>query len=163
MLRISFMLMLALFSLAFVPLSVASSNQDKIDWILKAETAPFGVVFEVVEGEGDALNWAIPQIKKFASQLRKRYPDMGIAVVSHGSEQFALTKDKEKKFEQVHKLVKSLSQDEDIPVHVCGTHASWRNKSAKDFPNYVTVSPAGPTEIRNYEDMGYELVVLDKP
>ena len=161
MCRLSVVFIVSLLSLTFLPLSLASSNQTKIDWILKAETAPFGVVFEVVEGDGDALNWAIPQIKDFANQLRKRFPDIGIAVVSHGTEQFALTKDKKKKFNKVHKLVKSLSQDKDIPVHVCGTHASWFNKSAKDFPDYVTVSPAGPTEINNYEEMGYELIVLD--
>ena len=149
--------------LALLPLSVSSSNQKKIDWILKMETAPFGVVFEVVEGDGDALNWAIPQINKFADQLRKRFPDIGIAVVSHGKEQFALTKDKTKKFDKVHKVVKSLSLDKNIPVHICGTHASWFNKSAKDFPDYVTVSPAGPTEIENYEEMGYELIVMDEP
>jgi len=149
--------------LALLPLSASSSNQKKIDWILKMDTAPFGVIFEVVEGDGDALNWAIPQINKFSDQLRKRFPDIGIAVVSHGKEQFALTKDKAKKFSKVHKMVKSLSLDKNIPVHICGTHASWFNVKPEDFPDYVTVSPAGPTEIENYEQMGYELVVLDEP
>ena len=29
--------------------------------------------------------------------------------------------------------------------------------------NYVDVTPAGPTQIANYEDMGYEKIVMDKP
>ena len=56
--------------------------------------------------------------------------------------------------------MKSLVQDDSIPVHICGTHASWYNKTADDFPDYVDVTPAGPTEINNYEEMGYVLVVM---
>ena len=158
-------LVIVMISMLLIPITTLAlgSNQKKVDWILKMDTAPFGVIFEVVEGDGSALNWAIPQIKDFSAQLRKRFPDIGIAVVSHGREQFALTKDKAKKFSKVHNLVKSLSLNDDIPVHVCGTHASWFNKSATDFPDYIKVSPAAPTEIANYEEMGYELIVMDAP
>ena len=60
---------------------------------------------------------------------------------------------------EVHQTVQSLLA-EDVPVHVCGTHAAWKGKSADDFPDYVDVAPAGPTEIRNYQAMGYTLVRL---
>jgi intracellular sulfur oxidation DsrE/DsrF family protein len=147
----------------FLISQAVASNQEKIDWILKEKNPPFGVVFEIVEGNESDLQWAIAEVKKYSGQLRKRFPDIGIAVVSHGSEQFGLMKSEAKDLKEVHATVKSLVQDDSIPVHVCGTHASWYGKTADDFPEYVDVSPAGPTEIANYEDMGYEKIVLEEP
>ncbi len=144
-----------------LPLTLAqASNQDEINEILAKEQSPIGVVFEVVEGDGDALEWAIPAINHYVKQLRNRFPDIGLVVVSHGSEQFGLMTSKQKEKAEVHKTVQSLVAN-DVPVVVCGTHASWRGKKASDFPDYVEVAPAGPTEIRNYEDMGYVLIVLE--
>jgi len=139
-----------------------ASNQKQIEHILKMDSAPFGVIFEVVEGDEDALDWAIPKIKKYAKQLKKKFPDIGIAVVSHGTEQFGLLISNENDNKDMHKAVKSLVEDDSIPVHVCGTHASWFNKDEDDFPDFVDVSPAGPTEINNYESMGYVLVVMEE-
>lgn len=141
----------------------ANENQAKINALLKQDSAPFGVVFEIVERDGNALDWAIPQVKRYAEQLRNRFPHIGIAVVSHGKEEFALLKSNAGKHKAVHKAVQSLVKDDQIPVHVCGTHASWYGKKPEDFPDYIDVAPAGPTQIRDYEDMGYEKVVMEKP
>ena len=148
--------------LLLVPLiSLQASNLDEVNEILAMEQSPLGVVFEIVEGDGDALEWAIPTANHYVSLLRKRFPDIGLAVVSHGSEQFGLMKSNQEKKAEVHKTVLSLVAN-DVPVHVCGTHASWRGKEASDFPEYVDVAPAGPTEIKNYEEMGYIKIVLEK-
>ena len=138
-----------------------ATPQEDVNNILTLKQAPFGVVFEVVEGDDDALKWAMPAINKLVNQLRQRFPDIGLAVVTHGSEQFGLMTSEQKEMPEVHKTVQSLVAS-DVPVHVCGTHASWYGKNAKDFPDYVDVSPAGPTEIRNYEDMGYTLVRIEQ-
>jgi len=142
--------------------NAVSADQVQIDKILKTDNPPFGVVFEVIEGGSDELEWIFPRIQKHAANLRSRFPDIGIAVVSHGKEEFGLLKDSQKKHKNVHKIVKSLVKDSNIPVHVCGTHASWYDKKPEDFPDYINVSPAGPTEIQNYRDMGYQLVVIQK-
>ncbi len=155
-------LSILLINILLVSQAVAS-NQEKVDWILKEKNPPFGVVFEIVEGSKSDLKWAFTEVKKYSDQLRKRFPEIGIAVVSHGSEQFGLMKSEVKNLQEVHNTVKSLVQDDSIPVHVCGTHASWYGKDANDFPDYVAVSPAGPTEIANYEDMGYKKIVLEEP
>lgn len=137
------------------PVSVlADSAQEAVDSIVNGKQAPFGVVFEVVESDSKALQWAIPAISHYVKQLRERFPDLGIAVVSHGREEFGLMKARRNQLPAVHSAVQSLVAD-DVPVQVCGTHASWRGKTAEDFPDYVSVVPAGPAEIRNYEDMGY--------
>ena len=164
LIRITSLLLIILFATAFVPLSVsAMDDQKEVNYILKMETPPLGVVFEVVEGDVDALKWAVPQINKFAKQLRDKFPDIAIAVVTHGKEQFGLVNSEKEANKDLHKQVKSLVQNQDIPVHVCGTHASWYGKGEKDFPDYVDVTPAGPTQIANYEDMGYEKIVMDEP
>jgi intracellular sulfur oxidation DsrE/DsrF family protein len=155
---------LAVLTLCFFNLLPAfASNQEQVERIVNSQSPPFGVVFEIVEGSKTDLDWAIAEVKKYARQLRQRFPDIGIAVVSHGREEFALMKSEEKNYQQVHATVKSLVQDDAIPVHVCGTHASWYGKSEKDFPDYVDVTPAGPTQIANYVDMGYIKIVLQEP
>jgi intracellular sulfur oxidation DsrE/DsrF family protein len=140
-----------------------ASVEGEINLILKQTEAPSGVVFEIVEGDEASLEWAIPQVKKQAERLRKRFPGLDIAVVSHGKEQFALETSKQENYQSVHQSVKQLTTQEDIPVHVCGTHASWYGKTEGDFPDYVDVVPAGPVQIRQYEDLGFILVTLEKP
>jgi intracellular sulfur oxidation DsrE/DsrF family protein len=138
-----------------------ADNRKEIEEILIQESPPFGVVFEIVEGKGDALQWAIPAVKGYAKQLRQRFPAIGLAVVSHGNEQFGLMTTQQGKNAEVHDTVQSLSAD-DVPVHVCGTHASWKGKTEEDFPDYVDVAPSGPTQINNYEAMGYRIVKVSR-
>ncbi len=146
-------------SLFILVANTQANNQQEIEQLLAQKDAPFGIVFEIVEGSDDALQWAIPAVNKYIKQLRERFPTIGLAVVSHGSEQFGLMKDQQKENALMHTAVQSLVAS-DVPVHVCGTHASWRGKTADDFPDYVDVTPAGPTEIRNYEAMGYVLIEI---
>ena len=135
---------------------------DQIAHLLDAKTPPTGVVFEVVQRDGDALQWAIPQIRDYVTRLRARYPELALAVVTHGKEQFALQTRRQKEYGAVHQGVQALVGDQ-VQVHVCGTHAGWYGISAEDFPSYVDVAPAGPTQIRDYQELGYELVRLEAP
>jgi len=152
---------LFLSGLLLIGSAAQAGNQAAIEQLLAQDDAPFGVVFEIVERDENALQWAIPAINRYVRQLRKRFPDIGLAVVSHGREEFALMKSRRADNADVHQVVQSLVAD-DVPVHVCGTLASWRGKNADDFPDYIDVSPAGPTAIRNYEAMGYVLIELKK-
>ncbi len=120
------------------------------------------MVFEIIEDGDAALQWGIPTVNEYVKKLRKRFPDIGIAVVSHGKEQFGLMASREEEMPQLHAVVKSLVA-RDVLVHVCGTHALWQGQTAADFPDYVDVTPAGPTEIRNYEAMGYVLIEIERP
>ena len=141
--------------------NVCADNVSQIEHILKQEDPPFGVVFEILENEGDALKWVLPKINTYIVKLRKKFPEIDVAIVSHGSEQFGLMKTKQTENSITHQLVKSLSTKK-IKIEVCGTHASWRGVKAEDFPDYVEVVPAGPTAIRHYEEIGCELIVIRK-
>ena len=144
-------------------LSTFSWAGSAIEHLLSASTPPHGVVFEVVESDDDALEWAIPEIRNYVQRLRHRYPDIEIAVVAHGSEQFSLTRANAGIKAEIHKGVQSLVQDSSVPVHVCGTHAGWYGVTPEDFPEYVDVAPAGPAQIHQYEELGYELVRIQGP
>ncbi len=143
-------------------INVSAVSSDKsVAGILNANKAPEGVVFEILQGTS-GLTWAIPKIKKYVVALRKKWPKIKIAVVSHGNEQFALTTNNQPKFKQVHKDVKALTSDLDVPVHICQTYADMKGVSPEAFPKYVTVSGQGPQEIKNYQEFGYKLVIITK-
>lgn len=135
---------------------------DAVTYLLNSTEPPPGVVFEVAEGDGDALQWAIPMIRDHVARLKARHPGMEFAVVTHGKEQFALQQRYRKEYDEVHLGVQSLLGDQ-VPVHVCGTHAGWYGVSDEDFPAYVDVAPAGPTQIHLYEELGWDVVRLDAP
>jgi len=145
------------FMLGLLSLPAQATSQNDVEQILAMRTPPFGVVFEIAEGDEKALRWAIPAVNGYVKKLRRRFPNIGIAVVTHGNEQFALMSEERASNQAVHDGVAALVNS-DVPVHVCGTNASWRGKGTEDFPKYVDVTPAGPTEIRNYQAMGYQLV-----
>ena len=76
------------------------------------------------------------------------------------AEQFALMTGEAEARPDVHAGVQELVAEQNVPVHVCETHASWRDVNPEDFPDYVDVTPAGPVQIRMYQELGYELVVI---
>ena len=145
---------------AWIALAGSALAAETVETLLARAEAPFGVVFEIVEGDEDALERILPEARRAIERLRARCPETGFAVVSHGREEFALQTQYRDEYDEVHRAVQSLVA-EDVPVHVCETHAGWYGVSAADFPDYVDVAPTGPGQIRVYRDMGYELVVLD--
>jgi len=145
----------------FIPFALASTESD-VNFLLNAKNPPPGVVFEIVEGKRTDLQWAIPATQTYIRKLRAKNPAMKFAIVSHGSEQFGLLTSEQSKQVATHKKVRSLVQNDDVPLHVCGTHASWYDKNEKDFPEYVDVVPAGPAKIRDYQRKGYALIVINQ-
>jgi len=131
-----------------------------VEDILKEQQPPSGVVFEIVSGQANLLDTLLPRIKKDINRLRERFPELSIAIVTHGQEQFALTGKNSQNAKTTHNLVKQLVNENEIKVHVCETYASWRGISAEDFPDYIDVSPAGPAQINDYLELDYELITL---
>ncbi|MEW8549682.1 MAG: hypothetical protein AB2533_04420 [Candidatus Thiodiazotropha endolucinida] len=153
-----------LFSLILLlSLSSLSMADAQVDRLLEADEEPVGVVFEIIEDDDDALGWALPKIERLSAQLRKRFPELPIAVVSHGREQFGLLADEaEGLMAPIHDKARQL-RDDDIDLHVCGVHAGWDGYTPEDYPAYVDVSPSGPAQIRDYRNLGFVLIVLQGP
>jgi len=70
------------------------SKASQIEDILTLKEEPPGVVFELIESTHYAWTWAAPKIRSYVSQLREKFPNIDLAIVSHGREQFSLTKKK---------------------------------------------------------------------
>ena len=132
---------------------------DDIDALLQRSEAPHGIVFEIVDSDESALEELLPAVQNAIERVRARFPQTEFAVVSHGREEFALQTAYQGEYAQIHQQVQSLVA-EDVPVHVCETHASWYAVSADDFPEYVDVAPTGPGQIQLYLEMDYELIVI---
>ena len=137
--------------------ALASSS---VEDILARSEAPQGVVFEIVEGDENALQELLPVVREAIESIRQRFPQTEFAVVSHGREEFALQSRYREAQAEVHAQVRSLVDDQ-VPVHVCETHAGWYGVSAEDFPDYVDVAPSGPAQIAHYRELGYEVVIVD--
>jgi len=156
-----------IFFLSFILTSFIASNtlfasdaSQKIDNILQQQEAPSGIVFEIATGATNSLQWALPKIQDYIKRLREKFPELEIAIVTHGSEQFSLQTANNEQYKKVHSLTQKLVKDDNVPLHVCGTYAGWQNVSEEDFPDYVDVAPAGPAAVNDYIALGYILIEL---
>lgn len=134
----------------------------EVEKLLNAKEEPAGVVFEIISWDKNAWDWAAPMLKQYRKQLLAKYPDLDIALVSHGGEQFELTNDKAKKNAETFKTLKSLS-DEGVNLHVCGTHSSWRDVDDSEYVSFIDVSPSGPAQINDYINLGFTHILLQQP
>jgi intracellular sulfur oxidation DsrE/DsrF family protein len=140
-------------------LGAVSANED-VDALLARSESPHGVVFEIVEADEAALEELLPQVRDSIEKIRSKFPQTEFAVVSHGKEEFALQTKYQTELMEIHQQVQSLVA-EDVPVYVCETHAGWYGVTAADFPEYVNVAPTGPGQIKLYEELDYELIVIE--
>ncbi len=164
-LAIFFILSLLAFTVFTATNSQAKDTKDQdgieIAKILAQKEVPDGVVFELIGSEdSDYLPNGLKKIEAYKKQLQSKFPKLDIAVVSHGAEQFELTKDNANTEKESHKRVQRLVAA-NVPVHICETHASWRGVTPEDFPDYITPSPQGPAQIRQYQELGYILIVIE--
>lgn len=138
----------------------AADTEQKIANILEQQEAPSGVVFEIATSTANSLQWALPKIQNYIKRLRERFPTLEIAIVTHGDEQFSLQKSNNEKYKKVHSLTQQLVNNDNVPLHVCGTYAGWKNVSEEEFPDYVDVTAEGPATINDYLALGYTLIKI---
>jgi intracellular sulfur oxidation DsrE/DsrF family protein len=155
-------MILFLLFMSISPLSIfADEEAEMITEILEMNETPDGVVFELIGSEdSDYLPNALKKVEAYKKQLQTKFPKLEFAIVSHGAEQFELMKSNADDEKESHKRVQRLVAA-DVPVHICETHASWRGNVAEDFPDYITPSPQGPAQIKQYQELGYRLIVID--
>jgi len=146
---------------AVLALFSVMARAETVEEILQMKKEPVGVVFEIVSNNPDELAKVLPTVQKDVQRLHKRFPGLDIAVVSHGMEQFALTKKNQSKFSKTNQEVQSLAKDPNTTFHVCGAFAAMHNVSPEDFPDYVDVAAHGPLQIQTYMDFGYLKVKID--
>ena len=158
--KLSLIIALIFSNLLFTQVSFATDASKQVENILSLKQAPAGIVFEIVTGSANSLEWALPKTQKLIKRLRARFPKLDIAIVTHGNEQFALQTTNNKKYKKVHSLTQQLVQKDNVPLHVCGTYAGWKNVSEEEFPDYVDVAAEGPATINDYLSLGYILIKI---
>lgn len=158
--RINKYILAILVVVTLVVSSIVSASNNDLKRIYEREQVPVGVVFEIVDWEDDYLARAIPWVNQQIIALRKVFPGLEIAVVSHGSEQFALLKDADAAYPEIHSNVQSLITDHDIKLELCLGHAGMQGFGKSDFPEYVDIEASGPSQISAYEALGYDKVVV---
>jgi len=132
-----------------------------VNKILQSTEEPAGVVFELVSWDENTWQWASPMINGLTNQLKTKFPEIDIAVVSHGAEQFQLTKDKQHKQAEVIAQLSELVEA-GVDLHVCGAHSFWRDVPNSAYIDIADVAPSGPAQINDYVKLGYEHVLLQK-
>lgn len=152
------LILLNIFSLSLY----ASHHSLSVEMILASDQKPEGIVFELLSWDENTWTWAAPLLKDYREKLLAKYPDIDIAVVSHGGEQFQLTKAEAVNQPLAVETLQTLS-DEGVNLYVCGTHSSWKNISEDSYIDIVNVSPSGPARINDYLNLGYTRVLLRKP
>lgn len=133
---------------------------EKLQALLAQDTAPVGIVIEITSGNALYLERIMPQLKKDIAALQQKFDSLPIAIVSHARESLILANKNQAKHQELHNQVKDLTSSTNTTVHVCGTYASWFNIKEDEFPDYINVSPAGPTQVNDYIDIGYEHIEL---
>lgn len=128
--------------------------------LLTGSEPPAGVVIELVSGNQDHLGDVLPRIHDYQMRLREKFPGLPVAVVSHGLEQFSLMADQAKERGELFKLSEELVNNENVELHVCGGHARMRGVGTDTFASFVDVAPSGPAQIREYQKMGYVLIIM---
>ncbi len=152
-----------LIGLSLIQTACTKSGETGIQQILLSSKPPVGVVFEIASDDDEGLKWAIPLVRSHAKQLREKFPQIKLAIVFHGEEQFQLTKDNSQYFPDANKQVKSLIKDQDIDVHVCGNYAASFGIEEDDFVDYVDVAARGPAQVHAYENDGYVVLFIRQP
>ena len=137
-------------------------SHPEVERLLQAEQPPDGVVIEVISWNPDTWDWATPMISQFRQQLDQRFPGIDVAVVSHGGEQFQLTRDNLENAPAIYQGIASLTE-QGVDFHVCGTHSEWKGVAESEYVDLVDVSPSGPAQINDYKSLGYQLIVLKSP
>lgn len=121
-----------------------------------------GVVFVAYDYDESSLMDTLPRLLYYASLIKKNNADLPIAVVSHGDEMLSLTLDNVDEYPDIHKNLIILVNHFQIIFHICGSFARMNNLDDGDFPDYIDVVPFGPSQISDYESLGFLRIDLDE-
>ena len=138
------------------------SKASQIEDILTLKEEPPGVVFELIESTHYAWTWAAPKIRSYVSELREKFPDIDLAIVSHGREQFSLTKKGASSIIKEVSILKDINKKDSVDISVCGTHSQWLNVSRENYLPFINVAESGPALINDYKNLGFIVVLLEE-
>jgi hypothetical protein len=63
-------------------------------------------------------------LERYVERLRQRYPELPVAVISHGDEVLAPQARNRHRYKRVHRIAEHLVKDLHILIQVCSTFAA---------------------------------------
>lgn len=152
-----------LFCLSLILTACELSGDEGLTQILSSEQVPKGVVFDVASDDKEGLSWVVPMVKSYSRQLRKKFPGIKLALVSHGVEQFQLTRNNIQRYVSAHRKVQKLISEEEIKFHICAYNASNSGVKRSEFVTFVDIVERAPEQIEKYQTQGYVVLKLTRP
>jgi intracellular sulfur oxidation DsrE/DsrF family protein len=135
-------------------------EQELIEELVARDELP-GVLFLIMDDDDEALEWVLPRLLQYSAQLREKWPEMPISVLSHGQEMFGLLQKYATLYPHLHADLKRLVTQYKVTFHVCETFAAMADVAPSEFPDYVDVVPFGPAEIENYRRLDFKVVSVE--
>ncbi len=140
----------------------AAADATWLERLLAENRAPGGVVFDIMTWRDRSWDWAAPLLRDYVDRLRARFPELEIALVSHGAELFELTRGDARRQRASIELLARLSA-QGVTVHVDGDYARWKRLGPEDFLDFVDVAPSAEAQLADYIDLGFARVTLEPP
>jgi len=147
----------------FVPYTLQAGEREDFRNLLNSNKQVKGVVFEIVGGDAASLRKSLVRIKSYVYQLRGKYDNINIVILSHGLEEFALLKRAAVENHKLHQQVAKLVNNHKVPVLVDSRFAGMNNVQDKEFIDMVEVIDSAPVQLENYRLKGYQIVLMDFP
>lgn len=132
----------------------------QVEALLQAEETPDGIVFDIETLDAKALDDLAGYVSFQVKRLKQTFPDVDIAIVSHGVEEFALQKQSQQQYSKLHSNFSKLVDSEGVSVHVCGAVAGLGKLVKEDFPEFVSFSDSGMAQLNDYKDIGYRVITI---
>lgn len=146
---------------AYAQVSLSQIHPD-VEKLLAQTSEPEGVVFDIETLDTQALSSLGTYVKQQIQLIKQKYPDVDIAVVSHGTEEFALQKQAASDNLELHSLFNQLANDNDVSIHVCGAVAGLKGLNREDFPDFVSYSESGMAQLNDYKALGYSVIKIQQ-
>ncbi len=130
-----------------------------ITQILQSKEMPNGVIFHVMVFDDNGFEELLPRLKQYTRQLRKNDPEFKIAIVAHGDEIRGLYK-KNTQYKATQDNVVKFLKENLVSLHVCGAYLSINHLTEYGFDKEIDVVPFGPSQIKDYIEVGYTPIGL---
>lgn len=134
---------------------------EELNQILDGSNKIEGIVFTIYESDESSLTDLVPRLLYYVFLIKNKFNNLPVAVVSHGDEMLALTVENSDYYPEVHDNIKKMVNLFDVYFHVCGSFARLNDLDIQDFPDYIDVVPFGPSQIKDYQSLGYKTIELE--
>ncbi|WEJ63614.1 DsrE family protein [Thiomicrorhabdus lithotrophica] len=139
---------------------INNPTHPQVEQIIQSNTEPEGVVFEIETLDSQALETLTDYVISQIRLIKRVYPAVDVAVISHGAEEFALQKSASSEFADVHNMFNNLVSTQGVSIHVCGAVGGLKQLTQEDFPDFVSYSASGLAQLNDYKALGYSVVVI---